>query len=106
MLSSQTKDQITAAAMKRLQERGLTPDQIKDFSEDELAELIKPVGFFRIKAKHLIKTSQAIVDTYDGDIPDTLEGLQSLPGVGPKMVSLHCYSADWMAGWLTGSMDG
>lgn len=87
MLSSQTKDQITAAAMKRLQERGLSAEAIKDCDEEELAELIKPVGFYRVKAKNLVKAAEVIVTSFKGDIPDTLEGLQSLPGVGPKMVS-------------------
>ncbi len=89
MLSSQTKDQITAAAMKRLQEHGLSAEVIKESKEDELAELIKPVGFYRVKAKNLIKAAQLICAKFDGEIPETLEGLQSLPGVGPKMVNSH-----------------
>lgn len=89
MLSSQTKDQITAAAMKKLQQRGLSAQVIKDCDEDELADLIKPVGFYRVKAKNLIKTAQMICDDFTGDIPNTLEGLQKLPGVGPKMVKIN-----------------
>jgi endonuclease-3 len=86
MLSSQTKDQITAAAMKRLQKHGLSAESISECNEDGLAELIKPVGFYRVKARNLIKTAQLICDAFEGDIPDSLEGLQRLPGVGPKMV--------------------
>lgn len=72
--------------MKRLQEHGLSAEVVKDCKEDALAELIKPVGFYRVKAKNLIKTAQMICDAFEGDIPDSLEGLQKLPGVGPKMV--------------------
>ncbi len=86
MLSSQTKDQITAAAMERLKESGLEAELIKSADEEELAELIKPVGFYRVKAKNLKLASERICSEFGGDIPDTLEGLTSLPGVGPKMV--------------------
>lgn len=86
MLSSQTKDQITAAAMERLKESGLEAEKIRSANEEELAELIKPVGFYRVKAKNLKLAAERIYTDFDGDIPDTLEGLVSLPGVGPKMV--------------------
>lgn len=48
MLSSQTKDQVTFAAMERLKARGLTIDNVLTMSEEELGELIKPVGFWRV----------------------------------------------------------
>ena len=53
-----------------------------------LEELIKPVGFFRRKAKNLQEISQIVLDKYDGDIPRTAEDLMALPGIGPKMAYL------------------
>ena len=47
--------------------------------------MIKPVGFYRRKATYIKKTTQILLDEYDGDIPDTIEKLVKLPGVGPKM---------------------
>lgn len=48
MLSSQTKDQVTHAAMKRLVAHGCTPEKIKDISDETLGELIYPVGFWKV----------------------------------------------------------
>lgn len=48
MLSSQTKDQVTFAAMERLRARGLTVDNILNMSDEELGKLIYPVGFWKV----------------------------------------------------------
>ena len=50
MLSSQTKDEVTAKAMSQLQEHGLNIESIIKMSDDKLAGLIFPVGFYRVKA--------------------------------------------------------
>lgn len=88
MLSSQTKDEINHAACLRLRAAGLSPRMIVDIDPDSLANLIKPVGFWRRKIEYLKRTSQILLDNYDGDIPDTVEKLCDLPGVGPKMAHL------------------
>lgn len=51
MLSSQTKDQVTFAAMERLRARGLTVDNILLMSDEELGTLIYPVGFWKVRIK-------------------------------------------------------
>lgn len=88
MLSSQTKDQQTAAAIRRLQKHGLTVGNILDTPENELDELISNVGFHRNKAKFIKRTSEILREEYDDDIPPDYEGLLKLPGVGPKMAHL------------------
>eukprot|EP00123_Amoebidium_parasiticum_P016408 comp23414_c0_seq1/m.38918 comp23414_c0_seq1/g.38918 ORF comp23414_c0_seq1/g.38918 comp23414_c0_seq1/m.38918 type:complete len:314 (-) comp23414_c0_seq1:65-1006(-) len=88
MLSSQTKDEVTAAAVKRLSSQGCTPEQLVAMDKDQLAALLKPVGFYNHKATYLQKASQIIINEHGGDIPDTLEGLMALPGVGPKMAHI------------------
>lgn len=88
LLSSQTKDPITAGAVRRLQSTvGLTPASIRAQEESVLAELIKPVGFYRMKAGYLKKISDILGkrDCID-DIPDNFDELIKLPGIGPKMV--------------------
>ena len=88
-LSSQTKDPITAGAVRRLQQQlplGLNPASIRVTAETVLAELIKPVGFCRVKAGNLKKLCGKLGKDYDDDIPSTLEELVELPGIGPKMV--------------------
>eukprot|EP01029_Cantina_marsupialis_P015898 TRINITY_DN3509_c0_g1_i1.p1 TRINITY_DN3509_c0_g1~~TRINITY_DN3509_c0_g1_i1.p1 ORF type:complete len:180 (-),score=45.13 TRINITY_DN3509_c0_g1_i1:731-1270(-) len=88
MLSSQTKDHITAGAVKRLQAEGCTPERMIELGEDKVGELIYPVGFWRRKASYIITTSQTLIDEYNSDIPDSLEGLVKLKGVGDKMALL------------------
>ena len=88
MLSSQTKDEVNYAAMLRLREHGLTVENILDTEEEKLGQLIYPVGFWRNKAKYLLKTCSVLKEKYDSDIPPTVAELCKLPGVGPKMAHL------------------
>ncbi|KAK2815820.1 hypothetical protein Q5P01_026287 [Channa striata] len=88
MLSSQTKDQVTAAAMQRLRAHGCTVENILATDDETLGKLIYPVGFWRNKVKHLKLTAAMLQREFGGDIPDSVEGLIRLPGVGPKMAHL------------------
>ncbi|KAA0193365.1 hypothetical protein HAZT_HAZT000803 [Hyalella azteca] len=99
MLSSQTKDEVTYAAMQRLRQRGLTVSQILELRPDELGLLIRPVGFWKKKVVYLQETCKILASKYNSDIPDTIEGLCALPGVGPKMAHL-CMEIAW--GKVTG----
>ena len=88
MLSSQTRDEVTSAAMERLKRRGLTPALLLAIPDEELGELIKPVGFWKKKIGYLKNSTRVILDKYEGDIPETVKELCQLPGVGPKMAYL------------------
>ncbi|KHJ45489.1 putative endonuclease III [Trichuris suis] len=88
MLSSQTKDAVTAAAMQRLKENGCSLENMLAMTEEQLGKLIYPVSFWRTKAKAIKKTSAILLEKYDGDIPQTVDDLCKLPGVGPKMAYL------------------
>ena len=71
--------------MLRLREYGLTPSHIQQTSVEDLQKMIKPVGFYLKKANYVKRTTDILLEEYGGDIPDTIEGLVKLPGVGPKM---------------------
>ncbi|XP_012587149.1 PREDICTED: endonuclease III-like protein 1, partial [Condylura cristata] len=88
MLSSQTKDQVTAGAMQRLRARGLTVDSILRMDDSTLGALIYPVGFWRSKVKYIKQTTAILQQRYGGDIPASVSELVALPGVGPKMAHL------------------
>jgi endonuclease-3 len=104
MLSSQTKDTTNAVAMKRLQTElpahmegaaiGLNLENILAVDPVLLNELIWIVGFHNNKTKYIKATAEILKEKFNGDIPDTIEGLMSLPGVGPKMAYL-CMSSAW-----------
>ncbi len=98
MLSSQTKDTTNAIAMRNLQTRlpppGLTLENILAVEPERLNELIYVVGFHNNKTRYIKATALILRDNFNSDIPDTIEGLMSLPGVGPKMAYL-CMAAAW-----------
>lgn len=72
----------------------LTIDNILAADPVHLDNLIGKVGFHNTKTKNIQRVAQILKDQYQSDIPDTIEGLTSLPGVGPKMAYL-CMSAAW-----------
>lgn len=88
MLSSQTKDQVTFAAMEKLKAHGLTVENVLKTSASKIGELIYPVGFWRKKADYIKETTKLCAEKYNSDIPPTVEELVKLPGVGPKMAHI------------------
>jgi endonuclease-3 len=88
VLSSRTKDAVTRKASRRLFERASTPSELLELSPREIEKLIFPVGFFRTKAKRLPELVRILIDEYGGRVPDTLEELLKLPGVGRKTANL------------------
>uniref|UniRef100_A0A6I8Q499 DNA-(apurinic or apyrimidinic site) lyase n=1 Tax=Xenopus tropicalis TaxID=8364 RepID=A0A6I8Q499_XENTR len=115
MLSSQTKDQVTSAAMCRLRQHGLTVSRILETDDGTLGKLIYPVGFWKNKVKYIKQTTEILQEKYGGDIPDNVTDLVKLPGVGPKMAHLVMdiawnnvsgigkYQCNCMKGYLPGS---
>jgi len=88
MLSSQTKDEMTAYAMNNLAKSGISVPAILSLSDAELDQKISKVGFHNKKVKYIKDTAKILHEKYDDDIPDTLEGILKLPGVGKKMAFL------------------
>lgn len=88
ILSLRTKDEVTLAASKRLFERAKTPRGILGLSEKMISELIYPVGFYRTKAKRIREISKTLLKTYEGRVPERLEELLKLKGVGRKTANL------------------
>ncbi|KAF1918339.1 DNA repair protein-like protein Ntg1 [Ampelomyces quisqualis] len=97
MLSSQTKDTVTAVAMRGMQENmpgGFNLESVLAIDPPALNAFIKKVGFHNLKTKYIKQTAEILRDKFNSEIPDTIEGLVSLPGVGPKMAYLTM-SAAW-----------
>ncbi len=88
LLSLRTKDEVTAAAAARLFDHARTPEQMLALGEQATARLIYPVGFYPTKAKRLMAISRILLDQYQGKVPDTLEALLELQGVGRKTANL------------------
>lgn len=93
MLSSQTKDAVTAEAMRKLLLHGCTVEKIQKTEETTVAELIYPVSFYRNKARYIKQTTDIIHKDHDCVVPDSYDELIALPGLGPKMIHLFLQSA-------------
>lgn len=88
MLSLRTKDATTAMAVERLFALAATPQALARVSQARIAKAIYPVGFYKTKAGHLRNAARLIIDEHHGRVPDTMEGLLALPGVGRKTANL------------------
>jgi exodeoxyribonuclease-3 len=88
ILSARTRDEVTSKAAGRLFKRAADLSALAALSEAEIARLIQPVGFYNSKAKYLTALPGAIDRLFGGRIPDTVEELVQLPGVGRKTANL------------------
>jgi endonuclease-3 len=88
LLSLRTKDEVTAQASQHLLLKYNTPEKLVQLSEQQIASLIYPVGFYKTKAKRIKEISQTLLDKYQGKVPDQFEELLTLKGVGKKTASI------------------
>lgn len=88
MLSLRTKDAATRDASMRLFEKAGSPKEMLKLSEEKIAKLIYPVGFYRVKAKNILEVSKIIIEDYNGKVPDEIDELLKLKGVGRKVANL------------------
>jgi endonuclease-3 len=88
LLSARTQDATTAAASARLFARARTPRSMAKLPVRDIERLIYPVSFYRNKAEHVRACCEMLVTRFGGRVPDTLEELVLLPGVGRKTANL------------------
>ena len=88
MLSAQTRDPVTHAASTRLFRVARTPRTMAALPVPKIRKLIYPVSFYRVKARHVKDACQQIVGRFSGKVPDRMEDLLTLPGVGRKTANL------------------
>ncbi|MDQ1238227.1 MAG: endonuclease [Thermodesulfobacteriota bacterium] len=79
---------MTRKASKRLFQEAKTPQELLDIPEDALAKLIYPVGFYRTKARTLRTVCTDLIEKYESRVPDELDELLKLKGVGRKTANL------------------
>ncbi len=88
ILSLRTNDRTTYPATLRMLELAKTPQEMMNVKEEDLAKAIYPVGFYKNKAGQIIELSKAIVEKYDGKVPDSIDELCKFRGVGRKTANL------------------
>ncbi len=88
VLSAQATDKSVNLATAKLFPVASTASKVMELGEQRLAEHIKTIGLFRTKAKNVIQLSRLLLQNFNGEIPQTREQLESLPGVGRKTANV------------------
>ena len=88
ILSAQTTDRAVNSVTPRLFALYPFPDDLAHADPGAVEKMIKPTGFFHVKAKTIIACSQALVERFGGQVPPRMEDLVTLPGVGRKTANV------------------
>ena len=90
MLSAQCTDKRVNMVTPSLFEAFPTPEALAQASSDEVFEYVKSVSYPRSKAEHLVQMAKRLVEVYQGQVPDNIDDLQTLQGVGRKTANVVC----------------
>jgi endonuclease-3 len=88
MLSAQATDVSVNAATRYLFPLANTPQAMLALGEEKLREYIQRIGLYKTKARHVIQTCSLLVERHRGEVPQTREALEALPGVGRKTANV------------------
>jgi endonuclease-3 len=88
LLSLRTKDEVTAVATERLFALAATPQEMLQLPLEKIAQTIYPVGFYRIKARTIHQACRELINRFNSQVPDNLDDLLSIKGVGRKTANL------------------
>lgn len=84
ILSQRTRDENTDHASAQLFSKYKTPEEMVHADIEDIEELIISAGFYHVKAQRIKEVSRILLDEFGGEVPDTMEELLTLPGVGRK----------------------
>ncbi|MBU4186292.1 MAG: endonuclease III [Desulfobacteraceae bacterium] len=93
MLSAQCTDKQVNSVTKELFKNLKTPYDFANASNKTIEELIRPTGFFRNKAKNIKNSSRMLIEKHEGNVPESLDELVKLPGIGRKTANVVLGSA-------------
>jgi len=88
VLSAQATDVSVNAATRQLFPVAKTPEKILALGEEKLREYIQRIGLYKTKARHVMQTCRLLVERHGGQVPQTREALEALPGVGRKTANV------------------
>lgn len=88
LLSAQATDKSVNIATRKLFPRYGTPQALLALGEEGLSDYIKTIGLYRTKAKNAIATCRILIEQHGGEVPQTREALEALPGVGRKTANV------------------
>lgn len=88
VLSAQTTDKSVNKVTEKLFPLADTPQKMAELSQEQIAEIIRPIGLTNSKSKNILALSKMLISEFDGKVPGTREELQKLPGVGRKTANV------------------
>ncbi len=88
VLSAQATDVSVNAVTRKLYPVANTPQAMLELGEDKLREYVKRIGLYQTKSKHVIQMCRILVEQHGGEVPQTREALEALPGVGRKTANV------------------
>lgn len=88
LLSAQATDISVNAATRQLYPIANTPETILQLGEEKLREYVQRIGLYKTKAKHIMLTCKILLEQHGGEVPQTREALEALPGVGRKTANV------------------
>ena len=100
VLSAQSTDVRVNIVTKELFKNYNTPEKILKLGEEKLMEYIKSIGFYNVKSKNIIALSHLLIQNYDSQVPDEMDELLKLPGVGRKTANVvlsNCFGVPTIA---------
>jgi len=116
LLSLRTKDDVTEQASIKLLNKYNTPQKMIKLPVSKIQALIYPVGFYKTKAKRIMEISKTLIDEYNGKVPESINELLKLKGVGRKTANIvmvyghnkkgflpidtHCHRIPNRLGWI------
>jgi endonuclease-3 len=93
ILSAQTTDRAVEGVRERLFSSYPTPDALASAHPPEVENIIHSTGFFRMKAKNIISAARMVKNEFKGTVPDTMDELLGIPGVGRKTANIVLFHA-------------
>jgi endonuclease-3 len=93
ILSAQTTDKAVLKVKKPLFAKYPTPAKLAKAKVEELEPIIHSLGYYHAKAKNITAASQALLDRFNGSVPETMDELLTIPGVGRKTANIVLYHA-------------
>ena len=88
ILSAQATDVSVNAATPKLFQKYPTPAKLAKATPEEVEPLIRTIGLYRNKAKNIVATARALIESFAGEVPNDFEAIQTLPGVGRKTANV------------------
>jgi endonuclease-3 len=93
ILSAQATDKSVNIATRELFPIANTPQKILDLGEAGLREYVQRIGLYQTKSRHIIQMCRILLEQHDGQVPQTREALEALPGVGRKTANVMLNTA-------------